>query len=69
MINGGFDQEKGNKIISDGLADLVAFAKLFISNPDLPRRFELNSELAKWDQATFYTPGEQGYISYPEMQR
>lgn len=69
MINGGFNQEKGNKIIEDELADLVAFAKLFISNPDLPRRFELNAELAKWDQATFYTPGELGYISYPEMQQ
>jgi N-ethylmaleimide reductase len=69
MINGGFDQKKGNKIIEDGLADLVAFAKLFISNPDLPRRFEFNAELAKWDQATFYTPGEQGYTNYPEMQR
>ncbi len=69
MINGGFDQEKGNKILRCGLADLVAFAKLFISNPDLPRRFELNGELAKWDQATFYTPGEKGYTDYPEMQR
>jgi N-ethylmaleimide reductase len=69
MINGGFDQEKGNKIIEYRLADLVAFAKLFISNPDLPRRFELNAELAKWDQAAFYTPGEQGYTNYPEMQR
>jgi N-ethylmaleimide reductase len=69
LINGGFDQDKGNRIIADGFADLVAFAKLFISNPDLPRRFELNAELAKWDQATFYTPGGQGYTSYPEVLR
>lgn len=65
MINNNFDQQKGNKVIEDGLADLVSFAKLFISNPDLPERFELNAPLAKWDDKTFYTPGEKGFIDYP----
>ena len=68
MINGGFDQEKGNKIIEDGLADLVAYGRLFISNPDLPQRFEKNAELEKWDNDTFYTPGEKGYIDYPVLE-
>lgn len=68
MINGGFDQEKGNRIIEEGNADLVSFAKLFISNPDLPSRFELNAPLEEWDKDTFYTPGEKGYTDYPAFQ-
>ena len=65
IINYGFNQEKGNKIIQDDLADLVAFGKPFISNPDLPKRFELNAQITPWDEKTFYTPGEKGYIDYP----
>jgi N-ethylmaleimide reductase len=67
-INAGFDQEKGNKFILEGLADAVVFGKPFISNPDLPKRFELGVELAAWDQDTFYTPGEKGYTDYPSLQ-
>ena len=65
MINGGFDQESGNKVIDDGDADLVAYAKLFISNPDLPERFSNNWPLAEYDEDTFYTTGEKGYTDYP----
>lgn len=68
MINGGFDQEKGNQIIEDGLADLVSFGRLFISNPDLPERFENNAPIAEWNEETFYTPGEKGYIDYPMLE-
>ena len=68
MINGNFDQEKGNKVIKEGFADLVAYGKLFISNPDLPERFAQDAELAEWDQDTFYTPGEKGYIDYPLLE-
>jgi len=69
VINAGFDQEKGNKFIMEGLADAVAFGKPFISNPDLPKRFELGAELAPWDQDTFYTPGEKGYTDYPSLEQ
>lgn len=65
MINNGFDQEKGNQVIEDGLADLVSFGKLFISNPHLPERFADNAPLAPWDEASFYTPGTKGYTDYP----
>ena len=64
MINGGFTQETGNAVIERGEADLVAFGKLFISNPDLVERFENNLALTDWDQETFYTPGEKGYLDY-----
>ncbi|MEL0642951.1 alkene reductase [Olleya sp. Ti.3.14] len=66
MINAGFDQEKGNKVIENGDADLVAYGKLFISNPDLVARFENNLELAEWDEDTFYTTGPKGYTDYPK---
>lgn len=65
MINGGFDQDSGNKVIESGNADLVAYGKPFISNPDLVARFEHNLELADWDKDTFYTPGKKGYTDYP----
>lgn len=67
IINGGFDQEKGNKVIEEGDADMVAFGNLFISNPDLPKRFEAGAELQTADKATFYAPGEKGYIDYPTL--
>ncbi len=68
MINAGFNQEKGNQIIEDGKADMVAFGKLFISNPDLAIRFEKNAELQDWDEDTFYTPGKKGYTDYPMLE-
>ncbi|MFD0931338.1 alkene reductase [Psychroflexus salinarum] len=67
MINAGFDQESGNKVIEDENADMVAFGKLFISNPDLPVRFEKNAELQDWDQDTFYATGKEGYTDYPKL--
>ncbi len=66
MINTSFDQEKGNKVIEAGEADLVAYGKPFISNPDLVERFENNIELADWDTKTFYVPGKEGYTDYPK---
>ena len=65
IINGGFDQEKGNAVIERGDADLVAFGRPFISNPDLPERFAEHIALTPPDQGTFYTPGEKGYTDYP----
>lgn len=64
IINSEFDQEKGNAIIEAGLADMVAYGKLYISNPDLVERFKTNAPLAEWNEDTFYTPGKKGYIDY-----
>jgi N-ethylmaleimide reductase len=55
MINSGFDKEKGNKVIEEGYADLVAYGKPYIANPDLVERFEHNLALAEADQDTFYS--------------
>lgn len=65
IINAGFDQDSGNEVIASGNADLVAFGKPYISNPDLVERFEKGLELADWDKDTFYTPGKEGYTDYP----
>ncbi len=65
ITNVGFDFESGNKIIKEGQTDMVAFGKLFISNPDLVERFAKNAPLNPWDTETFYYGGEKGYIDYP----
>lgn len=67
MINTSFDRESGNRVIEDGLADLVAYGKPFISNPDLVERFGVKAETAPWDEKTFYTPGAKGYTDYPVL--
>lgn len=68
MINAGFDRESGNKVLEDGNADLVAYGKPFISNPDLVERFRQKAGLAEWDEDTFYVPGAKGYTDYPAME-
>lgn len=65
MINSNFDQEKGNAVIERGDADLVSFAKLYVSNPDMVERFTHNLPMADWDKDTFYTPGKKGFTDYP----
>nr|WP_314491544.1 alkene reductase [uncultured Chryseobacterium sp.] len=67
IINRGFDQETATKVLQDGDADLVSFGTPFIANPDLVERFKTNAPLNQPDQATFYTPGEKGYIDYPML--
>ncbi|AVR44051.1 alkene reductase [Christiangramia fulva] len=69
MANKDFDRESGNKIIEEGIADLVSFGKLFISNPDLPERFRNKWPTAEWDQDTFYTSGPKGYTDYPPYKK
>jgi N-ethylmaleimide reductase len=64
---GGYTQELANETLAAGHADLIAFGRLFISNPDLPRRFELGASLNPYDRSTFYTGGERGYVDYPAL--
>ncbi|XP_047083968.1 12-oxophytodienoate reductase 1-like [Lolium rigidum] len=63
---GGYDREEGNKVVSDGYVDLVAYGRIFLANPDLPRRFELGAPLNEYDRSTFYTQDPViGYTDYP----
>ncbi len=72
IANGGFDKEKGNAILASGGADLVSFGRLFLANPDLPKRFEVNAGLNTPDPKTFYGQGdsqaEKGYTDYPSLE-
>ena len=67
IANEGFDQASAERLLADGKADAVAFGKLFIANPDLPRRFAQTSPLNAWDPKTFYSGGAQGYTDYPAL--
>ncbi len=63
----GYEFATGNAALARGDADLVAFGKLFIANPDLPRRFRLGAPLNEPDASTFYGGDERGYIDYPAL--
>ncbi|WP_267358929.1 MULTISPECIES: alkene reductase [unclassified Methylobacterium] len=62
---GGFDGAGAEAIVSHGDADLVAFGRHFIANPDLPRRVKERLPLNAYDRSTFYYGGERGYADYP----
>ncbi|KAI9016868.1 NADH:flavin oxidoreductase/NADH oxidase [Hyaloraphidium curvatum] len=64
ILSGGYDAERASKDIAEGRADLVAFGRPLIANPDFVERIKSGSELAQPDFATFYTPGEKGYTDY-----
>lgn len=66
---GGYDRESGNAAIAHGDADLIAFGRIYISNPDLVQRFALNAPLNDYDRSTFYGGTEKGYIDYPFLTR
>ena len=53
--------------MASGEADAVAFGQLFIANPDLPKRLELNAPLNAPQPATFYHSGAEGYVDYPAL--
>lgn len=64
---GGYTRETGEKTLKNNDADFIAYGRLFIANPDLPKRFAIGAELNKYDRSTFYTRGEKGYIDYPSL--
>jgi N-ethylmaleimide reductase len=65
IANNGFDKPRANKAIADGRADLVAFGKPFIANPDLVIRLFLDAPLLPVNRETLYGGSEQGYTDYP----
>ncbi len=65
IANCGYNRESAEAELEKGIAKMVSFGTLFLANPDLPLRFELNSELNQPDRATMYGGGDQGYIDYP----
>ena len=65
IANCGYNRETGEAELEKGIAKLVSYGTLFLANPDLPKRFELNAELNEPDRATMYGGKDQGYIDYP----
>ena len=63
---GGFSGEAANAAIAEGHADAIAFGRIFISNPDLPRRLAHGFPLTPYNRATFYGGEAAGYTDYPE---
>jgi N-ethylmaleimide reductase len=62
---GGFAPHSAETIVTAGDADLVAFGRHFISNPDLPERLRRGLPLNRYDRSTFYGGDARGYIDYP----
>jgi 2,4-dienoyl-CoA reductase-like NADH-dependent reductase (Old Yellow Enzyme family) len=68
IANEKFTRESAQQVLDAGEADAVAWGQLFIANPDLPRRFELNAPLNQPNPATYYAEGEVGYTDYPALE-
>nr|XP_043638307.1 12-oxophytodienoate reductase 1-like [Erigeron canadensis] len=69
ISSGGYQKDDGNDAIAEGNVDLVAYGRLFLANPDLPRRFELDTTLNKYNRDTFYTQDPiVGYTDYPFLE-
>jgi N-ethylmaleimide reductase len=67
MVNNGYDKAMAEQALANGAADLVAFGKLYISNPDLVERLRRNAPLNEPDKTTFYGGGAKGYTDYPAL--
>ncbi len=65
IASGGFDAVSAEAALQSQQADLVAFGRAALANPDLLRRLEAHIPLAPPNMATFYTPGPVGYTDYP----
>ena len=67
ILNNGYDLQMANEALARGAADLVAFGRPFISNPDLGRRLREGAALNPLQRETLYGGGAQGYIDYPAL--
>ncbi len=67
ILAGGFGRTTAAVALEAGHADLIAFARPFIANPDLVARMQADAALNPLDMATFYTPGPKGYTDYPML--
>ncbi len=67
VANEKFDRASGEETLEAHAADAIAYGRLFISNPDLVRRFREGAPLNEPDVSTFYSPGPEGYVDYPTL--
>ena len=69
IANVNMDLDRAERLIRNGLADMVAFGRPYISNPDLVERLKTGAPLAPVDWSTVYATGPQGYTDYPSLSR
>jgi N-ethylmaleimide reductase len=69
IANCGYTKETGEVELEKGIAKLISYGALFLANPDLPKRFEINAELNQPDRATMYGGKDQGYIDYAFLEQ
>jgi 2,4-dienoyl-CoA reductase-like NADH-dependent reductase (Old Yellow Enzyme family) len=67
IANEKMTKDSAEQLLASGEADAAAFGQLFIANPDLPRRLQLNAPLNAPVPETFYQPGPEGYVDYPML--
>ncbi len=67
LANNGYDFQTATAAIEENRVDMIAFGKLFIANPDLPKRFAEQLALNTPDSSTFYGGDEKGYTDYPAI--
>ena len=65
IFSGGYDKARAEEDLAGERADLIAFGRPFISNPNLVEKMRTDVPLAPADPTTFYTPGPKGYVDYP----
>jgi N-ethylmaleimide reductase len=68
IASGGLDRESADRVLREGRADLVAFGRAWLANPDLIERMKAGLTLNAPDPSTFYTPGSKGYTDYPRAE-
>jgi N-ethylmaleimide reductase len=67
IVAGGFQADSAARWLREGWADLIAFGRKFIANPDLPERIRVGAPLNVDDPTTYYGGGEKGYTDYPSL--
>jgi N-ethylmaleimide reductase len=67
MVAGGFDRDSAEEWLKKGRADLIAFGRKFLANPDLPERLKSRAPLNADDPTTYYGGGAKGYTDYPTL--
>jgi N-ethylmaleimide reductase len=67
IVAGGFDHDSAEQWLEQGKADLIAFGRKFIANPDLPQRFKEHEPLNADDPCTYYGGSAKGYTDYPSL--
>ena len=67
IVNNGYSRDLAAQAVGSGYADLVAFGRPFIANPDLVERFRIDAPLNELNPATMYGGGAEGYVDYPAL--